>query len=237
MPDIDALRASVESVLKLMRPFVDAVSEIPTSEVTGFFPVVKRAIVCRQFDSLEAITHLVDQGRGYAAAPLLRPSCEEFIWLKYLLKVDAEQAERIVQCLASGEALRHLRAQNDYAGQTAMETLGLFQYLQESEQAEPMLQEKLRALDVSLGWNKKEENRGRLPSLEFLAKKTDEKRVYNFIYHATSRFVHFSVAELLRRAWTQKDGLSVKSIHLRDYWSAFSLQPRGDAAPHGLIAG
>ena len=60
--------------------------------------------------------------------------------------------------------------------------------------------------------------------MSWLAKETGRKDVYEYIYCATSRFVHFSAQELLRLAWYKPGGISVRSGHFRNYWGAFSLQ-------------
>lgn len=53
--------------------------------------------------------------------------------------------------------------------------------------------------------------------------KDGPKEVYEFLYHATSRYVHFSAVELLRYAWGKPGSVSVRSIHFRDYRGAFAL--------------
>ena len=105
------------------------------------------------------------------------------------------------------------------------ESLGLVLHLENAVRREEETRHKLQKLGEKLGWPKQYVKQGRLPSMHWLAEKTNEKAMYDFLYHATSRFVHFSVPELLRRAWgnPQTGNISVRSVHFRDYWGMFSL--------------
>ena len=84
--------------------------------------------------------------------------------------------------------------------------------------------ERVRALGRKLGWDSKTIQAARRPSVSWLARKTGREDVYEYIYCATSRFVHFNVQGLLRLAWYKPGSLSVRSEHFRDYSGAFSLQ-------------
>jgi len=62
-----------------------------------------------------------------------------------------------------------------------------------------------------------------LPSVSFVARATKEKELYDLIYHATSRTVHFTVSELLRRAWGDAKEVKITSRQMGEYWSTFAL--------------
>ena len=93
---IDDMQKDVQVVLDSMRTFVEATSDLKWSMKDGFLLVVRRAILVRQFDTLEVISNLVRKNKSYAAGPLLRPACEERIWLKYLSKLPDTDAEELV---------------------------------------------------------------------------------------------------------------------------------------------
>lgn len=221
--DIQDLLSSVDSALEALRETVESNSDLGWTPSTGFLPLVRRAILRRQFDSLEAVAWLVREGRGYAAVPLLRPSCEELIWLRYLGGIASTDAEELLTCSGSAELFHTLQAQDEYAGRAVTKELGLLSYLQDSNARQETVGSRLRALGIRLGWDRRTTDAGRIPSVAFLAKRTGQQKLYNFLYHATSRFVHFSVPELLRRAWGRPDSVSIRSIHFHDYWSAFAL--------------
>src|SRR5262245_10313395 len=130
MANVEDLQKSVQEVLDTLRPLVDAASDLPWDMKDGFVPIVRRAILRRQFDSLEVISHLVDQKKGYAAGPLLRPACEEAIWIKYLAGIERGDSEELLKCIMSEELLASLRAQDAYGGRAATKELGLVPHLQ-----------------------------------------------------------------------------------------------------------
>jgi hypothetical protein len=70
-----------------------------------------------------------------------------------------------------------------------------------------------------LGWKA----RPLFPTAAYIAEVVGEKELYELIYHATSRTVHFSVGELFRRAWGDKDVLNITSKDMNRYWSRFAL--------------
>ena len=59
MEDVEALQNSVQSVLDSVRTFVESASDLVWSPSDGFLLIMRRAILRRQFDSLEVISHLV----------------------------------------------------------------------------------------------------------------------------------------------------------------------------------
>jgi hypothetical protein len=223
LPSVEELQANVQSVLNLMRPLVEAASDLAWSPLDGILPVVRRAMLVRQFDSLEAIAHLIGAQKGYAAAPLLRPACEEVIWIKYLAAITPRHAEELLRCAANIEVLDSLQAQDTYAGRTITKELGLMSFLQDAPARQKTVSSRLRTLGQELGWDSRTIQKGALPSTWWLAKKTDQTALYDFLYRATSRFVHFSTAELLRRAWGKPGTISIRSIHFQDYWGVFAL--------------
>src|SRR5258708_9289654 len=58
----------------------------------SFRQLTFRAILRKQFETLNAIVELSAQGRGNAAIPLLRPMCEAIIWSYYLVTLPADDA-------------------------------------------------------------------------------------------------------------------------------------------------
>ena len=223
MPKLDDLQKDVHLILDSMRSFVEAASDLTWSPCDGFLPIIRRAVLRKQFDSLDVVSHLVAQKRGYAAATLLRPSCEELIWIKYLAGIATTDAEELVRCTTTLELIDSLEAQDDYGGRTVTKELGLLAALEGASERKDVIRAQLSALGERLGWDHHTVQNGQLPNLKWLAKATGQTAVYKFLYHATSRFVHFSGAELLRRAWGKPGSVSIRSIHFRDYWGSFAL--------------
>jgi hypothetical protein len=220
---LQELHDNVTTILKAMAPAIEHASRLAWNPTDGLLPVVQRAVLRRQYDSLDAIVHLVDSHRGYAGVPLLRPACEELFWLRYLHQMDPQVAERLVICMTQEEYLASIRAQDTYAGRSATRDMGLLPHLEVLENSQVERCRILSAIGKTLGWPPRNVAAGTLPSVQFIAKKTDSGDLYRFIYHATSRVVHFSCAELCRRAWGAPGALSLNSTRFHDYWGAFAL--------------
>ena len=225
-PNVGLLQENIQSALEVMRSYVDAASEISPSEFQGlrFLTVVRRAVLRRQFDSLEAISHLVFAGRGHAAPPLLRPSCDELIWVSYLDHIDESDAEELVRCKVVFDELELLEAQHSFAGKAVMEGLDLLEKYRQLVADKKDKRARVRALGRKLGWPSKAIQEARSPSASWLAKETGREDIYEYIHCATSHFVQFSAQGLHRMARYERKGISVRSVHFQDYWGAFSLQ-------------
>jgi hypothetical protein len=165
---------------------------------------------------------MVEQAQGYAAAPLLRAACEEILWVKYLRKLAPEDAEHLVVLIAQSELNDSLSVQAAYAGPEAMEFLGLSTYFRRSTAVRLRVTADLKALGKKLAWPKRATESGQLPGVSFIARAVGMKREYDFLYHGSSRYVHFSIAELLRRAWGKSGEVTVGSAHFTEYWGAFA---------------
>ncbi len=160
---------------------------------------------------------------GYAGVSLLRPACEELIWAKYLTQLDDGDANELLVCLSRKEILDALKAQDGRIGRARTKELGLLQQLEAGTNAQSMIRSKLSNVGRKLGWDKRTVDSSMPPSTQFLARKTQLTSLYNFLFHASSRYVHFSVSELLRRAWGTPEEITIRSANFGDYWSAFAL--------------
>lgn len=224
--DIDAARTAIESIVGSLRETVAETSRLKWHIDDGLLPILLRSAVRRQFESLEAISRLVADEQGFAAAPLLRPACEELLWIKYLLKIENAHAETLVQCIGHDEVIKALRKQRTAVGKAPFKELGLAKHLRDYERTDKRIRDRLRQLSRSLQWPvRPSEKEGAIPPMSWVADKVEETDTYNLVYHATSRFVHFSPTELLRRAWylPQKRSIKIDSQQFDKYWGYFSL--------------
>ena len=56
----------------------------------------------------------------------------------------------------------------------------------------------------------------------FLSKKVGREEDYKYLYHATSRFVHFSAHEIYRRVWGGKGEVTIGSQSFSKFWEDFA---------------
>jgi len=208
--------------LEILKPVVDSVSVLPWTTRDGFWTVVVRAVLRRQFDWLEGSIELVKSRRSDMSIALLRPACEEFLWIKYLRTLSKEDREVVILAKNDVEAYRSLKAQLDDSGQDVMRKIGFpDDFLEGYKVANDEAEKKLKGIGARLGWNLRKNQV--VPSLALIARTVNEKGLYDLIYHATSRTVHFSVSELFRRAWGSPEKLTISSKYMNGYWKTFTL--------------
>lgn len=225
MTELGELPDAVTHVLSALAPVVErARIRGWAPEREGVMPLLLRAVLIRQHELLTTILRLHEDERGYAGVVLLRPGVEELIWCKYLSQIDSSMANRLSSLITMLEVHDSLRAELDFSGKGAIQALGLLQHLERSTEREPLVRDEIRSLGRALAWKARVVEQGTLPSLDFLATRTSLKKEYNYLYHATSRFVHFSTSELLRRAWGTRDKVSISSETFSSYWGAFALK-------------
>lgn len=185
--------------------------------------IVAKALLARQAESLAAAIVLADAGQGAAALPFVRPACEEYFWLKYLISIDRSDAEATLDHFELEQLLAVTRAQEGFAGKAETVALGLAGFTELYEQAVAARKNSRSALAQRLNWGGKAVKQGRLPSTSFIAQQAGEGELYDYLYGATSRHVHFNVPELLRRVWGINGIYSVGSPTFYQYFTAFAL--------------
>jgi len=220
---IDELRKAVDDTLEAVKPFVEASSKLSWSSSDGMLPLIRTAMLRRQYECLQIAASLVEKSQGYAGVALLRAACEEYLWAKYLASISRADAETLLLLLGRKEIADSLRAQDDYNGRINTKALGLAKHLAHHEDSAKHLNNQIKALGKKLKWEERTVQASKLPSVAFVAKAVNETKLYRFLYHASSRYVHFSPSELLRRAWGRTGAISVTSSHFTEYWGLFVL--------------
>lgn len=223
MSGLDELRLAVAETLEALNAFVEGASKLAWSPIDGMLPLIGSAILRRQYECLSVAVDLVDRSQGFAAVALLRPACEEFLWAKYLASIHRHDAEQLLVLMGRKEIGDSLRAQDDYAGRSVTQGLHLAEHLKHSETSAKGINAQVKALGTKLKWEKRTVEASKLPSVAFIAKSVGETNLYRFLYHASSRYVHFSPAELLRRTWGKTGEVTVSSAQFTDYWGAFVM--------------
>ncbi len=223
MTDREQLVKSVRRLLACLSPWIEEVSVLDWNGTAGFAPVLRRSALRRQFEALGVSVGLVESEHGYAAVPLLRPACEELLWLRYLEKLSTDDAKLLAECWIHSGLLRDLYAQAGEVGEEEMLKMGLAPALKAFRSRESVVQQKLKGLGRRLGWPDRAVSKGSIPSMWFIAEATDSESLYRLLYHAASRYVHFSPVELARRGWGRPGRLELSSQTYEPIWAAFAL--------------
>lgn len=207
--------------IRMCKPLVDSILTLEWKTSMCFWTVLCRCVVRRQYDALESIVESVERGQGHSTVPLLRPACEEYLWIKFLRTIDENSRETIILGKSQMEAANTLENQAFFMSGQGMTKLGFrADFLKHMLTTRAHSEREMKAVGTKLKWNLK---RGLFPSAAAIARKVNEERIYKTIYSATSRAVHFNVAELFRRAWGSKKRLTISSAYMSRYWSHFCL--------------
>jgi|SRR5580704_8198044 hypothetical protein len=208
--------------LKFLSPIFEGTKEYswagPVQE--QLWPFFRRGVIQRQIEAMQAIMQMVDGGHGHFGVTFLRPAYEELVWLEYLGK-RTNIANDLLLSLMQHELAQNIQAQREYAGMEVMKTLGFTPAaVRAFARADTNALKKLEAIGKKLGWRK---TKSVLPSMRFLSKDVNRLDEYKFLYHATSRYVHCSTQEILRRIWGRDGKVAIGSSSFSRYWQDFAM--------------
>jgi hypothetical protein len=207
--------------------------------------LIASAVVIRQIGGLRSAVALARTSLGHLALPLVRPACEERIWIDYLFSLELATRRRLLLLLASLEGSKTVHAQQQFLGSKEMKRLGFGKrFVNEQQRNRAAIEADLIALGQTLGWP----DGAVSPPTGWVASKAGLSRLYDFLYSASSKGVHFSPSEYMRSGWS--GGLSGDSpVTLlappyAKYRTAFSLhwlslmlvETLGGLVEHGPLA-
>jgi hypothetical protein len=169
---------------------------------------VEKVCIVRQHEAICAALLLAQHGLGHLAVAYVRPACEEYIWLAYLNSIDPHIADLLVGQLMLVENSRSIDAQRQYLGNERMMEYGWpSSYMRFSAEASTVAKGNIEQIATRLGWpnTKSRQGKGRPPKAKWIAEQTNSASLYDFLYSATSRMLHFSPQEIFRRGWGNPD--------------------------------
>jgi Family of unknown function (DUF5677) len=208
----------LEFVGSIMTPIVEFTYVGPEREQS--FEMMRRSALRRQFEALEATVRMSKDGYGHFAVTFLRPAYEELLWFEYL-GANLPEANTLLNLLANNEIGENVIAQYDFAGGIEMGGMGFRKsFMRNVRTKHPKFQDQIREVGTRLGWDT---SRGVMPTMLFLAQKTNRVKEFQYLYRGTSRFVHFSTMELMRRVWGHKGKVQIGSSTFTRYWDSFAL--------------
>src|SRR5258708_35247688 len=93
-------------------------------------------------------------------------------------------------------------------------------YIAAKTASDAKIKERIKEIGKQLHWPNKPMSL--MPSMAWLSRQVNRERDYKFLYHATSRFVHFTPGELFRRVWGRQGQVDIGSTTFSEYWTAFA---------------
>jgi uncharacterized protein (DUF4415 family) len=190
-------------------------------DIEQFWHFLRRAVIIRQFEGLEAIRALIAAKQGNLGAIFLRTAFEELVWVEYLKK-HADLANVLLMRITHHEVASSLIAQLKYIGAKEMAEGGFTpQLIARWLLYDIEARDEIREIGKQLGWRMGRAST--LPSIFYLSKEVGREEDYKFLYHGTSRYVHFSTQEILRRVWGKKGEVTISSRAFQRYWIDFAI--------------
>ena len=174
----------------------------------------------RQLESIRAAALLGRQDLGHLAVAFVRASLEDVMYLGFFVGLDLVDSQKLFKLLGSWDALRSLLAQRDYVGDEVMAQLWYpTAFLEAAVDAREKVQTELKALQKQYRWSG-----GILPSGAWIADQAGQRELYDYLHAATSRALHFSAGEIVRRGWGRPLGKIVTDKpEFREYLASFAL--------------
>lgn len=216
----DELRAGITEMIiaRLRQPRMgDLSNNVPE--------VVARFVLERQVAGVQAAVTLARASLGHLALPLVRPACDERIWWSYLLSLSDRKRHRLLAQMAMLESTRAVESQQQYLGKKVMKELGFSKsFVNSQAKTRTKLEQEISLLGHELDWP--DDIRG-FPSVGWVASQSGLGALYQFLYAATSKGVHFSPSEALRSGWAESlepdAEVTIMADAYRAYRTDFSL--------------
>lgn len=214
------LNEKLKPILNEMNDYFDLFSkdQLSNDDANRLFDLTLKATTIKSFEFAQAVTKL-DGANRYFMLPSLRGICEEYITEKFIYDkyVNTSDRNSLIMMWMMHCNLKSSIAQWEYfksykPSQTLYykETFPL-----EIQSYEKELKEFFKGSIVNF------DKRKIFPSVHYMAKSTNLLDIYNYVYHATSTFVHFNPHNLFRMSWGNMPDMTYSTKHFDKYYDDF----------------
>jgi len=206
---------SVREVLGQMAELITRTARGSTRE-DGFFLACVRAALSKNFEINTFIHNHKPGVHDFAVTASLRGVCEDIIALRFIATFTKEHREEAVAVLMLKSVMELMQEQT--------------KFFEKYRPSQPILEAKdvateihnlrlrLRQMRKSYRWKKHRE----WPSVQEMADFTGLRPLYDFLYAATSCFVHFSPSNLIRMGAVDAEQLKFSTANFTEYYAAFN---------------
>lgn len=181
-----------ERIYKSFETEIDILRKTKPRKKTDMF--LLETIVAAYVKSYDFVLHicsLKDQSTSFFQLPMLRGVCEDLITLVYILKLEKPKQNYILTLKRHNEIFRATKAQKDFFGRynKGQIVLPILNEGRENEIIDILKKEGHKFSDA------------KLPKVKAMANEIGKSDLYDFLYHATSKAVHFDILTLLSMGW------------------------------------
>jgi hypothetical protein len=185
-----------------------------------YFNCVLKSSFAKAFEFNEDVLNEELPDNSFFKMASLRSICEDLITLKFLLLKIKEDKNEVVRLFMMREVLDNISVQNDFfkKNKPNQNVVGV----NNIEELISNNSDQLKKIWKKHGLNAEKE----FPKITHMATDAGLIKLYNYLYSATSKLVHFSPHNLLRMGWTQnkKSDLHHFSVnHFKGYYHSFNI--------------
>jgi hypothetical protein len=204
------------------KPILDSLQPLvrrcTTGNVTadGFFLISVRAAYSKNYETNRFLQTPEAAVNAFAITSAMRGMCEDIIALKWLATFEKRDRDEAVGVMMMKSVLEMMQQQTAFFG-----TYRPSQPILETKDASTeihALKQRLRAMRQGNRWKKHRE----WPSVREMAEPTGLLPLYDFLYAATSSFVHYSPNNLIRMGKVVGDKMVFSTSNFSNYYSAFN---------------
>ena len=211
---------AVEDFIGLARQLINPGDLKWTDAAADYRLLAINAALRRQLESIDAACLLCRNGLGHLAVAFVRASVEDIIYLDFFMSLQVVESQELFVLLGNWDNLRSLLAQRKYLGDEAMNQLWYSNaFLDAAEDAKERTRTQRKTPQQRYKWAG-----GLLPSAEWVAERSGRRDLYDYLHAATSRALHFSAGETMRRGWGHPSGIiTTAKPEFRTHLAAFAL--------------
>lgn len=204
--------------IEAIKPFVEATSKFPVPQtLSNTYILTSSAVLIKSYEYIYDLINTNEIEGSFFLTPHLRGICEDLITLKYLGKYEKDLRDKIIMTYMLLLTSESMKAQHDFfREENILQPVVIFEDI---DTKITDLSNELKAIWVSQG------SKGDkvFPKVKQMAVETNMISLYNYLYHATSRAVHFSPNALLRMGWGNDQEIHFSTKNFEIYYKTFNV--------------
>lgn len=200
---------------KALKNYFSEYSHAVATNNQNLFDEIAKATIVKSFEFNLCITEK-GNNRLFFMIPTLRGICEEYIVERFIFNSFNSDRSSVILLWIEYQRLKSSIAQWQYF---AIANPSQFLYYQDSFPNDLKKKEKIIKEIFENKFPKIKASP--FPSVYFMAEQSGLLELYNYLYHATSTFVHFHPGNLLRMGWGDLPHFQFSTTHFEKYYNYF----------------
>lgn len=202
-------------ILNNINELIAALSKSSIGEQDLFNKTVKATLV-KSYEFNCTLSKYTDENT-FLMVSSLRDICEDYIVLRYVSNEHNKVKDQVIDLMMHMDIFASSIVQWKFFEKYHPNQILLYEA--DFPKKEEEYKSKLRNIVNSQG---KMSGKKSLPSVRFMANKSGLSELYDYIYHATSIFVHFNPHVLLRMGWGNLPEITFSTRHFNAYYRHFA---------------